>query len=111
MPGDPGGWYIGGMLLECESCGAPLDVAEGASVVRCHYCGRNAAVAQFRQVAPVTPQGFVPPAQWTPRQGTPDEGRPLKFRSRPRSRGALASLLMTAVIGAIVWRVTSTVQS
>jgi LSD1 subclass zinc finger protein len=95
------------MLLECESCGAPLDVKEGVSVVRCAYCGRNAELSQYRKVAPVTPAEFVPPKEWTPPSSVAGAGRPLRYRPhRSAVRGVFTSLFMTAAIGGFVaWQV------
>jgi hypothetical protein len=101
------------MLLECESCGAPLDVAENTAVVRCHYCGRSATVEQFRKVAPTTPAGFVPPAQWTPPESASVPSRPLRYRPR-RGRGGSAFsflVIVACIIGFVAWRVTSAVQA
>lgn len=101
------------MLLECESCGAPLDVAENTAVVQCHYCGRSATVEQFRKVAPQTPAGFVPPAQWTPPESASVPSRPLRYRPR-RGRGGsvvFTSLAMACIIGFVVWRATSAIQT
>ena len=101
------------MLLECESCGAPLDVAEDTPVVRCHYCGRSATVERFRKVAPQTPAGFVPPAQWTPPESAEVPSRPLRYRPR-RSRGGpvfTSFFVVAGIIGFVVWRVTSAVQT
>jgi LSD1 subclass zinc finger protein len=103
------------MLLECESCGAPLDVAGGASVVRCHYCGRSASIGEFRTVSPQTPPGFVPPEQWTPspRSGVPSA--PLAYRPRHARRGLGVGLFMSlsllALGGFVAWRITSAVEA
>jgi hypothetical protein len=95
------------MLLECESCGAPLDIKEGVNVIRCHYSGRSAELSKYRKVAPVTPAEFVPPKEWTPPASLPASGRPLKYRPRrSAARGAFTSLFMTAAIGGFVaWQV------
>jgi hypothetical protein len=101
------------MLLECESCGAPLDVAENTAVVRCHYCGRSATVEQFRKVAPQTPAGFVPPAQWTPPETASVPSRPLRYRPRRGRGGSVFSSLgiLACIMGFVVWRATSAIQS
>jgi hypothetical protein len=95
------------MLLECESCGAPLDVAEGTAVVRCHYCGRSATVERFRKVLPETPAGFVPPRQWTPPASASVPSRPLTYRPRRRTAGwgAATALLIAGMVGVVAWRV------
>lgn len=101
------------MLLECENCGAPLDVAESSAVVRCHYCGRSETVERFRKVAPETPPGFVPPAQWTPPETAAAPSKPLRYRPR-RGRGGsvFSSLFIVAcLVGFAAWRATNAVQS
>src|SRR3982750_1174744 len=100
------------MLLECESCGAPLDVKEGVSVVRCAYCGRSAELSHYRKVAPVTPAEFVPPKEWTPPESAPQSGRPLRYRPhRSAVRGVFTSLfMMTAIGGFVAWQVRNAVQ-
>ncbi|HEX4340404.1 MAG TPA: hypothetical protein VH062_31060 [Polyangiaceae bacterium] len=102
------------MLLECESCGAPLDVQDGVSVVRCHYCGRSAAVDRFRQVAQVTPAGFVPPREWTPPASASVPSRPLTYRPRAVRRGgcgAVMALVIAGVVGFVAWRATGAVDA
>jgi LSD1 subclass zinc finger protein len=54
------------MLLECQNCGAPLDVASGARSVKCNYCGTSSQVKASRTVAFETPKDWVPPPAWTP---------------------------------------------
>jgi cytoskeletal protein RodZ len=103
------------MLLECESCGAPLDVAERASIVRCHYCGRSASVTKFRTVSPQTPAGFVPPEQWIPPSNSSFPGAPLPYRPRAVRRGLgvgmFMSLSLMALGGFVAWRVTAAVEA
>ena len=101
------------MLLECESCGAPLDVKEGVSVVRCAYCGRSADLSHYRKVAPVTPAEFVPPKEWTPPASSSVSSRPLRYRPhRTAARGMFTSLFMTAAIGGFVaWQVRNAGQA
>ena len=95
------------MLLECESCGAPLDIKEGVSVVRCHYCGRSAELSRYREVAKVTPAEFVPPKEWTPPSTSPASGRPLRYRPRRSALGGVFTSLfmMTAIGGFVAWQV------
>jgi len=54
------------MLLECNHCGAPLDIQAGATFARCTYCGRTQRVKAMRTQAVQTPQGWNPPPRWTP---------------------------------------------
>jgi hypothetical protein len=53
------------MIVQCQNCGAPLDVRIGAAVVECSYCGRSNQVASTRTLMAVTPPDWQPPAQWT----------------------------------------------
>src|SRR5260221_2256064 len=103
------------MLLECESCGAPLDVPPGAAPVRvqCHYCGRSADIGRFRTVAQETPQGFVPPPEWTPPPDSKMRSRALPYRPNARrllSSLGLVGLAMLALGGFVVFRLVSVVQ-
>jgi hypothetical protein len=103
------------MLLECQNCGAPLDVASEASTVRCHYCGQSAKVGGYRTVALETPAGFAPPTEWKP----PAESslrdqvliyRPVANAARSVVRGlAFSGVAIIALGGFIAWRVTSAV--
>ncbi|HEX3598403.1 MAG TPA: hypothetical protein VHU80_25020 [Polyangiaceae bacterium] len=100
------------MLLECESCGAPLDVADDATAVRCHYCGRRATLERFRKVAPQTPAGFVPPRQWTPPESASVPSRPLRYRPARRTAGfgAMTVLLVAGAAAFVAWRARGSVD-
>lgn len=101
------------MLLECESCGAPLDVADDTTkTVRCHYCGRSATLERYRKVAPQTPAGFVPPREWTPPASADVPSRPLTYRPRRRRGGvgAMTALVVSGVVGVAAWRATSAME-
>ena len=89
------------MLLECENCGAPLDIQEGATTSRCHYCGKTAQVAALKTVADVTPRGWTPPTHWTPPAHKNLPPIPLAFRPA-RVIGRLVSLSISlAVFGVL----------
>jgi hypothetical protein len=93
----------GGPAL-CRECGAPLEVAAGALVARCVYCGADSAV-QIR-----TP--FLARARRAARGAahTIDEAAALDRRERAETRGMLAAelrryLLVTATFGGLfaIW--------
>lgn len=54
------------MLLQCAHCGAPLDVREGAAIVKCGYCGFKTQRTRLVMLAQQTPAGFAPPQVWRP---------------------------------------------
>jgi LSD1 subclass zinc finger protein len=103
------------MLLECHNCGAPLDVADGASSARCNYCRQKTAVERSRTVALQTPAGWAPPAQWTPRADSALSQEPLAYRPDRAIRAVvrwivLSGFVTTAVGGFIAWKVLSVVS-
>src|SRR6185503_12719230 len=62
------------MLIECERCGAPLDVPDSAAsgIVRCQYCGQQTRVLPpQRPMQPPGPWGAQPPAPWARPPGMP----------------------------------------
>ncbi|AKT38613.1 hypothetical protein [Chondromyces crocatus] len=54
------------MLVECKFCGAPLDVGDTDSMVKCRYCDKTSQVRSLRTVMQQTPQGWAPPPRWMP---------------------------------------------
>jgi LSD1 subclass zinc finger protein len=103
------------MLLECHNCGAPLDVADGASSAKCNYCGQTAELKKFRTVALKTPEDFKPPPAWTPPPGSSLGEEPLAYK--PLNAGRLVArwivtsgVLTLGVGGFIAWRVLSAVE-
>jgi len=101
------------MLLKCNNCGAPLDVADGAGRARCHYCGQTTQVEKLEKVSEKTPEGWVPPRQWTPPEHSPLAGRELVYRP-VRAIGRAISLAIRlgilAIVGTGVWRVVNAVN-
>ena len=53
------------MIVQCQNCGAPLDVRDAAAFIDCTYCGKSNKVKKTRTLMAVTPQDWQPPAQWT----------------------------------------------
>jgi hypothetical protein len=79
------------MLLECENCGAPLDVKERESIVRCNYCRIKNRVGHARTLAPVTPPGWTPPVAWVHASAA---GAAMPYRKRSIWDGRLAAMVV-----------------
>jgi hypothetical protein len=54
------------VIVECERCGAPLDVAEGQRAAKCGYCRATHRVKNLRTQEVRTPPNWKPPPVWTP---------------------------------------------
>lgn len=78
------------MLLECDNCGAPFDVGDGAKRAKCNYCGKAVRAEQFQKKAEQTPEGWVPPEKWTPPAHSQLAGQSLAYKP-------------IRVIGRMVW--------
>lgn len=91
------------MLIECSRCGAPLDVATGAKIVRCNYCRSSHHIHATRTLAAQTPNDWRPPATWTPPQHGQYPAQPLKYQRTS------ATILVLAVVGAVLLVVVSAV--
>ena len=76
------------MLIECQNCGAPLDVKVRDKIVSCRYCKRQNRVNQTRTIAQQTPQGWQPPQRWVPPQHFPAPSVEIQFDSSGVARGA-----------------------
>jgi len=69
------------MLIECQHCGAPLDVRAGVETSRCRYCGMTSRTALTKTLAPQTPPQWRPPPTWRPPQHVPaDSNIELKYQ-------------------------------
>jgi hypothetical protein len=109
------------MLVQCENCGAPLDVKDAFTThVTCAYCGASNKVRSLKTIAATTPQGWVPPQQWSPPQiGTSPAQVPTFKAARVAAVGAagvtaatgcanaaigivIAVVVVVAVIGGVV---------
>ena len=53
------------MIIQCQNCGAPLDVRGAVPFVDCTYCGRSNKVASTRTLNAITPPNWQPPSRWT----------------------------------------------
>lgn len=92
------------MLIECDNCGGPLDVKEGATTSKCRYCGKTSRVKSLRTVALETPKDWQPPKTWTPPDHMPAPHAPLAYHA-PAAAGKVVALsggftaLVTMAIG------------
>jgi LSD1 subclass zinc finger protein len=85
---------LAAMLLECSHCGAPLDVRDGARIVKCAYCDHANQVRSMTTLAPQPPPGWKPPPQWTPPPHKPvPSHRPLAYHQHRSRRGLFAGLI------------------
>jgi LSD1 subclass zinc finger protein len=92
------------MLIECERCGAPLDVPDGSQIVRCQYCGQQTRVLAPQRPHPPQPPYPPPGGPW----GAPPGGMPPAYPQRipqvvvprPRAPGC-ATPLIAVVIGVL----------
>jgi hypothetical protein len=100
------------MLIECDHCGAPLDVKEGSSTSKCRYCGKTSQVQSLRTVAVETPKDWQPPKTWTPPEHMPAPQAPLAYHAPAAARkvmaltGSLTGLVTMAVVGWVAYQAT-----
>jgi len=95
------------MLVECDRCGAPLDVTDGQRFVKCGYCRGTQATEQLRTTETNTPDGWKPPDVWhAPEHRRAEFPHPMRLANdaRPMGRfGTVAVVLGVSVaIGAVV---------
>src|SRR5690242_5367083 len=104
------------MLVECHNCGAPLDVTQNASVVKCNYCGTSAKTTKQKTVALETPKDWKPPTEWKPPDGS-TLGEVLVYKPVVKAARAVitsiavSGVAMAAIGGFIAYQVSSTVDS
>ncbi|MBW2456391.1 MAG: hypothetical protein JRI68_17860 [Deltaproteobacteria bacterium] len=67
------------MLIECNNCGAPLDVVSGARQVRCGYCRMTSPVRRMRTLSVQAPADWQPPKVWTPPAQAPQPSVALHY--------------------------------
>jgi len=77
------------MLVECNYCGAPLDVGGGKTTVKCRYCDRTSQLQTLRTVSSETPRGWKPPPVWTPPAHMPAGAAPLRYHGGAGATGAV----------------------
>jgi hypothetical protein len=88
-----------GVLVECNYCGAPLDVREGVRLVKCRYCGSVSERQKQKTVAQQTPPDFHPPLRWTPPAHVPaDSNQELVYKKKGGGGLALAIGILAVVV-------------
>lgn len=88
------------MLIECNNCGAPLDVKDKAPIVRCCYCGVQSRLERARTVAAQTPEDWHPPPEWRPpAHAKANSERVLNYHRPLRAIRAIVSIAFTLVVG------------
>lgn len=92
------------MLIECQNCGAPLDVSPGRQLVECRYCGQKSRLQAARAIAQQTPRGWTPPPVWTPPPQFPQRSEPIRYHPPRRKTGSSIAILVAfaLVVGGIV---------
>ncbi|MFI5301595.1 MAG: hypothetical protein ACHREM_26195, partial [Polyangiales bacterium] len=89
------------MLIECQHCGAPLDVRVGAQTCRCRYCSSTTLVAATKTISPETPAEWKPPQRWRPPVHVPANSEvELAYRGRSTS-GVVATVIVTGILAGI----------
>jgi LSD1 subclass zinc finger protein len=87
------------VLIECGYCGAPLDVREGARLIKCRYCGTVSERARQKTMSQVTPPDFRPPPRWTPPAHVPaNSAQELAYKSSRAGWIAGGVILMFVLI-------------
>jgi hypothetical protein len=91
------------MLIECNYCGAPLDVRPDQRLTKCKYCDTTSQVLATRTVAPETPPGWQPPRTWTPPAHVPaDSAKTLVYHAAKTTRKIVGVVIAVAVLGAVL---------
>lgn len=92
-----------GVLVECNYCGAPLDVREGVRLVKCRYCGSVSERQKQKTIAQQTPADFQPPPRWTPPAQMPaDSNQELVYKKSGGGAGLAIAILIVAVIPVLI---------
>ena len=86
------------MLIECNKCGAPLDVKGSERLVRCFYCGTSTRLQKTRTISVEAPSDFRPSPTWTPPVEARMRARPLHYRRRRRPAGCACSTLVPLLV-------------
>lgn len=90
------------MLVECQNCGAPLDVKPKDRVVRCAYCASNNQVNRTRTIAQQTPPGWRPPQLWVPPAHFPAPSVQIQLNPALARSGGAGCSLLAAMFGVVV---------
>lgn len=91
------------MLIECNNCGAPLDVSSGARQVRCGYCRMTSPVRRMRTLSVQAPADWQPPKVWMPPPQAPQPSVALHYTATTTQGASGAGpLIVVALLGVIV---------
>ncbi len=94
---------MGLVLLQCAHCGAPLDVRDAVTIVKCGYCGYKTERARFVTIAEKTPETFAPPKVWRPPAHVPaSSDADLPYKKKLSFGGVLFIVAMVALGPSIV---------
>jgi hypothetical protein len=86
------------MLLECNNCGAPLDIRGTPDVVSCGYCGAAESLAHLRTLETQTPKGWQRPHEWRPPDHVPaDSAQVYRYRGARTNLPVLVSFGVVAL--------------
>ena len=91
------------MIVECTSCGAPLETGSASSHVKCGYCDKTNRVKSMRTVAMERPADWKPPPKWTPPETAKAASSELSYRHRwpPLIRWFEAVAVLAAAAGTV----------
>jgi len=87
------------MIVECQNCGAPLDVRPQDWFARCQYCGQNQRVKKARTQFNQTPAGWRPPQVWTPPQHFHARSVPLNYDTGKTVRKTVLIIVLLTTFG------------
>jgi LSD1 subclass zinc finger protein len=91
------------MLIECNHCGAPLDVKPNARTTKCTYCDTTTQIKSSRTVAFETPPGWAPPPQWTPPANfAADSAKALAYHATTAVSRIVKTVILLAILGAVL---------
>lgn len=91
------------MLIECQHCGAPLDVRPKDKLTKCKYCGTTSRVQSLKTVAQETPAGWRPPKQWTPpAHAKADSAKTLVYHATWAVRRVVSLVVALTTAGVLV---------
>jgi len=86
------------LLIQCENCGAPLDVTESTKLVTCAYCQVTQRIAKPATIH-ATPADWRAPQQWTPPPTARARSVALRFNPEAaRRKGRQLSCVITTII-------------
>lgn len=98
------------MLVECNYCGAPLDVREGARLTKCRYCGTVDERTKLKTVAVATPKEFRPPPRWVPPAHVPADSA-LELKYKKSNAGWVVAIVLLALFAVPVVLIVRTLAS